>query len=68
MAYYELDNLTFYPEGLPNWRYEEDTEWLVCKQEDWDKGLFFGKTFSEFSVAIAYCQEHSDKNFVMAEV
>lgn len=60
-------NVTFYPEGIENERYEEDMEdvnWLVVSEKDWEDNFIVGKSFS-FSVACLYACEHPDTNFVI---
>lgn len=61
-------NVTFYPEGIENERYEENMEdavWLVVTEKDWKDNIIFGKSFSGFSVACQYAREHSNTDFVI---
>lgn len=60
------ENVTFSPKNVANFRYEEDLVWIVIKKKDFDNGLFFGKTFSYFSVACQYAREYPDTEWVIS--
>lgn len=61
-------NYKFFPENLIEHRYDEDITWFVVDKRDFEWGIFSGPTFSSFSVAIQYCRENPDMNFVICEL
>jgi len=61
-----MANFSHYPDdGIVELRYEDDIEYLIVAKKDWDEGRIFGFSTHYYSVARQYCNEHSDKEFII---
>jgi len=64
-----MGNFRHYPDdGIVEFRYEDDIEYLVVTEKDWDEGMIVGFYTHYYSVARQYCNEHSNENFIITLV
>lgn len=61
-----MSNVRFYPdEGIKEFRFEEDVEYLVVSEEDWKNGKYFGFSSTSFGVACQYAYQHKDTDWII---
>lgn len=61
-----MPNFRHYPdEGIKEFRFDDDIEYLVVKEENWKNNVIFGFSTTSYSLACAYAREHSDTNWVI---
>ena len=62
-----MSNFRHYPDdGIVDFRYDDDIEYIVISEKDWEEGFFFGFTSTSYSVARQYAIEHPEKNWIIA--
>lgn len=61
-----MSNFRLYPdEGIAEFRYDDDIEYLVVNEKDWENNIIFGFSTTSYSVACQYAREHNDSNWVI---
>lgn len=61
-----MSNFRLYPdEGIAEFRYDDDIEYLVVNEKDWENNIIFGFSTTSYSVACQYAREHNDANWVI---
>lgn len=61
-----MSNYRHYPDdGIVNFRDEEDIEYLVVNEKDWEQNIIFGFSSTSYSVACQYAREHKEDNWVI---
>lgn len=61
-----MSNFRHYPdEGIAEFRYDDDIEYLVVNEKDWENNIIFGFSTTSYAVACQYAREHSDANWVI---
>lgn len=61
-----MSNFRLYPdEGIAEFRYDDDIEYLVVNEKDWEQNIIFGFSTHYYSVACQYAREHADDNWVI---
>ena len=61
-----MSNFRLYPdEGIAEFRYDDDVEYLVVNEKDWENNIIFGFSTTSYSVACQYAREHNDSNWVI---
>ena len=64
-----MSNVRFYPdEGIKEFRFDEDIEYLVVSEENWEKNVIFGFSSTSFAVACQYAYQHGDTNWVITVI
>ena len=61
-----MSNFRLYPdEGIAEFRYDDDVEYLVENEKDWEQNIIFGFSSTSYSIACQYAREHADDNWVI---
>lgn len=61
-----MSNVRFYPdEGIKNFRFEDDIEYLVVSEKNWEEGVIYGFSSTSYGVACQYAYQHSNTNWVI---
>lgn len=61
-----MSNFRLYPdEGIAEFRYDDDVEYLVVNEKDWEQNIIFGFSSTSYSIACQYAREHKDENWVI---
>ena len=61
-----MSNYRHYPnDSIIEDRYDDDIEYLVVNEKDWEQNIIFGFSTTSYSIARAYAREHSDENWVI---
>lgn len=63
-----MSNFRHYPDDrIVEFRYDDDNmEYIVISEEDWNQGILWGFASSYYSVARQYAIEHPEKNWIIA--
>lgn len=61
-----MPNFRHYPdEGIIEFRDEDDIEYIVVSEEDWDQNIISGFSTHYYSIACQYAREHANDNWVI---
>lgn len=61
-----MSNYRHYPDdGIVNFRDEEDIEYLVVNEKDWEMNIIYGFSTHYYSLARLYACQHSEDNWVI---
>jgi len=61
-----IENFRLYPdEGIEDFRFDEDVEYLVVNEKDWEQNIIFGFSTTSYAIARIYAREHKDDNWVI---
>lgn len=61
-----MPNYRFYPdESIAEFRYDDDVEYLVVNEKDWEQNIIFGFSSTSYGIACLYAREHADENWVI---
>lgn len=61
-----MSNLRHYPDdSIKEFRFDDDIEYLVVSEKDWEEGRIYGFSSTSYSVACQYAYEHKDINWVL---
>ena len=61
-----MSNYRHYPdESIAEFRYDDDVEYLVVNEKDWEQNIIVGFSSTSYGIACLYAREHADENWVI---